>query len=420
MGVGIYVRSKPLAERKALELRTALLEAAPSAFDDSELNGEVRVFSTDDKGWIRFLVGEEDVELCVADERLKCSAKTSSLGPGYHAFLVKWLKSMDSALGIGWDWQDKEYRDETGYALDADFANLKNEMIRQLRGIAGKLLENPDYTHIRLNVTLDFPQVLGDYFALSQLGYFSREWFERLYNADEAEAALLSPGFYAWWNDGLDADFWRRYGLLRMWTVVRWNCPANGEDAQACRFTLRCFERARALKPDIDLPEREIAELEELLVDAEDVVPNKTGIGFFRNEMLHAIGEEWTLKLPGYYHTDMEDQGQTVVYWFQDRTVRITTLAVTRKDGTAILPDALLKQVGKGDVPELTYENEHLRGSASFRYVEDEEEAGESYLQLDARMASTNLLCLITVCLGNEDDREWALEVWRSATCPKQ
>src|SRR4051812_46920044 len=41
------------------------------------------------------------------DGHVQIEAKTSILGPGYHAFLVSALESAESALGLRWEWHDE-------------------------------------------------------------------------------------------------------------------------------------------------------------------------------------------------------------------------------------------------------------------------------------------------------------------------
>jgi hypothetical protein len=64
-------------------------------------------------------------------ETVTASAKTSNVGPGYHAFLVFVLDSVQASLGLKWEWAEED--DETGFARHGDFARLQAEMAKQFR-----------------------------------------------------------------------------------------------------------------------------------------------------------------------------------------------------------------------------------------------------------------------------------------------
>jgi len=75
---------------------------------------------------------EEDVRFFVDDhDYLICSARTSSAGPGYHAFLVELLEMIQGPAKISWIWDDeeKEFMDETTYFSKRDFNTLQMEMV---------------------------------------------------------------------------------------------------------------------------------------------------------------------------------------------------------------------------------------------------------------------------------------------------
>jgi hypothetical protein len=385
MGVGIGLRSAPLSEKAANEKLAEIAESAKRAFDDRELNKRVRVFLSQNQLFLRFLSGEEDVEISYPDDRLVLNAKTSSLGP-----------------------------DEAGFASSQDFGELQGEMVLQLKGIAKAVLEAPTGAkNFRLNTEVDFPFPVDEFYAMHPLGFLSREWFERVHAAEGDDARNLASEFYAWWVDGEDGAFWFRLGLQRLWSATAWHVPQSKEEAAEMWFTLQCFDRARSLGSDAAFPEREINELNEFLKpEAEERAPEATGIGFLRRDVLHQTNGGWQIQLPGYYHQAIEDDGRTQTFWFKDRTVRVSSMTVRQKDGSKRSADSMLSLKDVNVAECELYEKDHLKGWASFEKVKDD--SGE-YLQLTGRMAAVNALCLVSVCISNEADREWALGVWRSA-----
>jgi hypothetical protein len=84
----------------------------------------------------------EDVELTLPGERaVRVCAKTSTTGPGYHAYLCELLDAFGHAMGISWQAPTEEDLDETGYFHARDIAALDAEFLAWLKGLAGALLE---------------------------------------------------------------------------------------------------------------------------------------------------------------------------------------------------------------------------------------------------------------------------------------
>ena len=65
---------------------------------------------------VEFLLhpAEEPFELRVEGDQLFAQGKTSSAGPGYHAFLIDWLERIAAEEGFTWTWTDpaREVEDE--------------------------------------------------------------------------------------------------------------------------------------------------------------------------------------------------------------------------------------------------------------------------------------------------------------------
>src|SRR5262249_8501108 len=80
----------------------------------------------------------EDVEMVVPEPgRIAVSAKTSTVGPGYHACLCDVMHRLGDALAIDWDGSGDEAGpgDETGYFRTGDPRALEDEFVRWLRGV---------------------------------------------------------------------------------------------------------------------------------------------------------------------------------------------------------------------------------------------------------------------------------------------
>ena len=67
---------------------------------------------------INLYPGEEPAILTLEGERLTLSEKTSSAGPGYHAWLIDLVDAVSAKLKLEWQWSHPEgdTGDETGFS----------------------------------------------------------------------------------------------------------------------------------------------------------------------------------------------------------------------------------------------------------------------------------------------------------------
>lgn len=417
MGLGIYIGAKAeparlqATEGAEPELLQAIRSAIPLAIGDLLHTTLSEVSKVEDGLNVYLHPAEEPLEFRLDQgELLTASAKTSSAGPGYHAFLVHFLEDVASQSGLNWDWDndEAEFSDESGYFGDRDFRRLQLEMLKWLRSIARHITEEDGYSHLSISLPAGF-QVLGDYFAISSMGYWDRKWFESV--AEAPEEALYERGaeFFPWWNQDRDAQFWLNCGLAKAWVELHWHPPKDEYELSDCRNTLKCFETARRLDPSVPVPDREVEELQRLTEqsDLSDFRPADQGVGFRRRPMRRGLTGGWTIVLPGFYYGDTENDGTTVVYWYGNRTVRGTSLSF--KEGAPRQPAGSQAQESQR---EFDFHQGHLTGEADIEWVETEDEA---YWQLQGEMRTDGEICIVTVCFENAADREWAVETWKSA-----
>jgi hypothetical protein len=270
---------------------------------------------------------------------------------------------------------------------------------------------------VMLGLPLGFPQVQREGNAMSNLGFWSRGWFETFTLASEEARRSEAARFFPWWNRAMDARFWLNLALALAWTEVPWHVPADEAEQDLFRLVLGCIEKAQGLDPSIPVPGREIAELRELLESSDyGRAPGPEGIGFRRYPMRRALTGGWTLKLPGYYYDALEDHDTTQTYWWNGRSVRGSSLSFKRAPDSP--PPNLSELLGKdaSSGPALTFSEGGQVGRATFERRSNDED-GE-YCVLHGRMATTTQLCHVTICYDDEADAPWAEDCWRSIRIP--
>ena len=92
------------------------------------------------------------------------------------------------------------------------------------------------------------------------------------------------------------------------------------------------------------------------------------------------------------------------------RTVRATAMTVSGSRSA----DELLPR--KPEHPEVTCSPlPHLKGKAGIALTHED---GEEYWMLQGCMATFNALCVVSVCYDDPNDRQWAIETFKSVSHP--
>jgi len=355
------------------------------------------------------------------DQTIEAWVKTSTAGPGYHHFMVELLNRLGEEMGLQWDWDGA---DESDYAVTWNYDRLQLEMAEFLQLMARHFLDRDaeGYSDMAVNMPLDGPRTKGEGFVVSPLGPLPGKWWLDVCEADENQLIQLAEEFYPWWDREQDAEFYKRAGLVLLWCEVPWHPPVDDRERKACQQALDCLLHAGTSDAAMELPKSEMRELRELLtydVNLPAPVPLSEGIGYRRRKMTWPVTGDWTVDLPGYYYQQLEDDGSNVVFWFNDRTVHVSSLSATRRDGRPAAPREMLPEKKPEDIRGaeiVDLEKDHLAGWAAIRPAEQD---GVQYWQLQGTMATGNTMAIATVCYDDPDDKQWAIETFKSLSHPE-
>ncbi len=416
MGLGLRISAELDEPGGALEqVASAIRAAVADPLDRLILN----FASGDGVLHVRLHPAEEDVEFVLDGAALVVSAKTSSAGPGYHAWLVDLLEAIGQTLDIVWDWQDRGAGegDETGYRGGYDFIGLQAAMAGWLRDLAAGFLE---YDHDDAPIAISLPvgdKIVSDAYAVSSMGEWTRDWFTGVAMADDAELAVAAAEFFPAWHPRDDARYWLGCGLAMAWQAVRWTPPAYAAEQDLYHATLGCFARAHEIDPDITLPEAPIRELWALLNGGRHPAkpPAPTGVGFRRGLMARPLTGQWRAILPGYFITGEENEGQTVYYAFAERTMHGTSFETTSETGDS----------GERAVADRIAQTRGMPGAIDFRVGNV---VGSATSRPDApnRIVEGMVGCGDAMCLvslvheDTEDGQAWAEATLHSISHPER
>ena len=356
----------------------------------------------------------EEVEFVrTAPGTLSVSANTSTAGPGYHIYLCDLLERLGADLDVSWHPPEGQTGDETGYFDRHEPAKVYEAMLAWFQTIASILAADLSAEDGQLIVCMPSSHHFDDRWrVVSALGPLEPEWIEQV-----AEEPQLGQDFFPWWNRGQDADYSIRRALSLMWKEVRWRPPLSDSEARAMEDSAVMLERAYTLDRAREYPWREWKELVEhggfatplrdkIMARAADVDPTTPLIGYRRYDVRVDLTGGWSIRIPGAFAESWEDE-RTWYAWDATRTVRFSCVSITNEDGTPQTAEEILGAYV--DIQEtFDHEEEGVIGRAYLAHSLDE------HWNLHGRTAVSGSLAVCTITIGSPDDKDWALETWRS------
>ena len=330
------------------------------------------------------------------------------------------LIQIGEKLNLKWVWNDEgeDIGDETNYFQTRNFKTLQISMLEWLKSVAKAVLDlgKDDSLNIKVSMPCKYPSIVGDYFFMSPLGFFSRDWLQEIVTCELSDLIGKGVNFFPWWEKDCGADFYYKCGLTTAWIDLPWHTYDSDYELEQYQFVLDCFKRAKELDRNIQLPETEI-ELIRLYMknDIAAPAPEPEGIGFHKRMMIMNTTGEWTIQIPGYYYHLVENDGEIVVFWFGGRTIRINSMSIKDPNGQSVPAEKIIeKHPDKSSV--IKHSEDYLLGCAT---IERTMENGEEFWLLSGMMATSGNLCIVTISYEKTEDEDWAIATWKSITMPK-
>lgn len=415
MGLALTFTAAPLAgavrpfapadsPEAAAKVRLRAARALANAVDVEPLVAFVEVESDDEEAWVTLHPAAEPVFLTTDDDgALVASCKTSTAGPGYHAFLVRLLERIAPALGIQWRTED-----ESEYTTKRDFVDLQDEMAHFMTILAGGLLQMYDAN------TIDGKQIsmpanmhpLGYRGALTMRGPVAFRAFEVLAKGG-ANARKVAATLFPWWNESPDAAFHLGWAETVAWSRFSFRKPETDEELELYAALQRSFGIAR----EAGLLTERRAKLATAVEEAGrgtlplELLPGRGPVGYRRGTWRKDLGAGWTVELPGWLEFSVDEENWLV--WTSDRVevrAAATRLAPGHDwsprafDGTTFRPEVENAEVAAGEF-------EAIDGVSCFR--------------VSARAGDTIAYLMISVMEGDTAAIQWARATANSLEGPR-
>ncbi|MDL2285530.1 hypothetical protein LJB93_02155 [Desulfovibrio sp. OttesenSCG-928-F07] len=354
MGVDIYLSAHcPDAQQEFTTEITEFFTGLESAIPQPE----VKVNYYEDGFEVIPFFAADPVVFQFDENTMRVSARTSNAGPGYHAYVVSLLKKLEQQTQVIWaeDGEDDESGDESGYWQSGDFTDIQGSMAGWLHSLGSMIVErfstSSDTEDLALGMPIDFLPTDSNSFAVYPLGRLELDFFKGMLSTDDI--VPYCQKFFLWWNEGLDAHFYKNYGLYLMWNHINWLPPVEDDEYTHYGNAMHCFDTARKLDPQIELPLAEwyqmaalaehddmLAMLEKEYAGIKDLTPT---LGHLRGSMTNMVGGAWNITTPGTMHREIDNN--TIVMWDDDLTIRISNIRVNTKSGEPVPAAQLLGNV---------------------------------------------------------------------------
>lgn len=362
--------------------------------------------------------------------RLVVSARTDTAGPGYHVFVCDLLRRMGEDLEVQWAPRDEaeEVGDPTGYFHQPEGGGRRGEVeaaaLAWLSSAARRLLEERRFDatralplSLRAGTEFELRTVAGASGAAvaTPLGPRDAAWLQRV-----AEDPFEGVDVFPWWENGTGARVRLARALCRMWTDVRWRPPILDDERDAMRDVAAQLELAWRADPTLSFPWREWQEVlgylgiggtvAEEVRDRAAATGNGPSIGYRRGDVRIAVGGAWSIRVPGSFAERVEADG-SFHGWDHRRDVRFQAIPVADDDPTPSLDRFAPRK--PGSPAALEHAGPRVRSRAML--VEGTEGAASRLVTL---CSSAGDVGVCTITWVDPDDREWALDTWRSVDHP--
>jgi hypothetical protein len=360
----------------------------------------------------------EDLEISFLDANHITASANTAIGAGYHMFVCKLLKSLESAFDLQWldtrNEEDSDYLDETDYFFTGNIAPVEEAMLDWLRGVCNIFLEKAGDGHHSMMMSMPIGEVFSADGIVTALGPRSLEWAKRVSKNPGSE-----QDFFAWWNPDLNADYFRNRALARMWREVRWRPPVVDSERNVLKYCVDSLETAHKLDASLDYPWTEWAEMLGCLETEEvstghvrDRAVAPPTIGYRRGNVEIDLPGHWHITLPGAF-SELEYEDGTTSSLDPPREFWFTAYAFT-ESSPELFASKRTELIAEN--PDLLHEAEDYFGTANIKKKSNEE---MEWFSLSSSNISLTGRSVCTVIFVDPHDRDWAIQTWKSLEPPK-
>lgn len=353
-------------------------------------------------------------------------AKTSPVGPGYHAYLCELLKDFAEDFEIAWNDPTPD-RDPAHYFQHGDLARLERHFLHWLALECAGALRRSEPGQI-LSVGLPRPvRFRHPGPVLTPTGPRSLEWIKTV-----AADATAGRDFFPWWSPELDAAFYGRRAETDLWLAFPWRTPLTESEGEVLDQIAADLANGYEADPAADLPwSAWAATIDALEQDAgkftvEPIPDTLVGMirsrddgtaatmGYRRHPVIATFSGGWQMQLPGRLAIRREDDGRTWTAWDDTITVWLRDQSLGHPERGTIPSPAKAVAAARKNLP-IGEPVESPDGPIVAEAVYDTfAEDGRVVGRLSGVAASGHRLAVCNIYLRDPADRSRAVALWRT------
>jgi len=347
-----------------------------------------------------------------APNTIKVTAFTASVGPGYHQYLCDTFLALGQKHKIAWS-QDRE-SDPTGYFFHRDRRSLESAFLRFLADAIQGMIDDRDDVMFYPPLPHEFEH---DGEIATPLGPRSAEWM-----VATAHDPQRGRDVFAWWDEGLGANYHLGRALAILWNHARFRPPLTEDEGKYLSSMLSSFEAAHRLAPHFKYPWREWFEFMKFTPRATtdplyQTVQRMTQVdplarslfGYRCRDFKLHIGSGWIVRIPGIMAEATDERGWQ--FWDGQRTVQVAPMPAPPGQSAADIV-AGFPPLGPGGLgEEFSWERGGIVSKGNLHRANED---GRQFWRLGSIAAVPGSLLIFTINFDEENQREWALATWRA------
>lgn len=347
------------------------------------------------------------------------NAETSGVGPGYHQFLCDMFKAAAGPLKITWELPNCV--DPTGYFLNGNRSALESAFLRWLGDQCSDIFDLYNQGERQLALALPtLDRFLHDEAVATPLGPRPASWLDAV-----AQDSSRGKDMFAWWDAGKGGNYYLGRALSQLWLQARFRQPMTENETSSYADMLNCFEAAYKVAPQLRYPWREWDDFLRM-TDRDDQLTREVGekadaengarplFGYRRGEYVSVFPAGWHITLPGSFAEQVDENGMWSG-WDESRTVQIGTLTPPPNADGGLTPAAEMIKgappLGMGRGEDFERDDEGMISKGNLHQANED---NRIYWRLGTVSAVDGSMLIVTINFDNDEDKDWAMEVWKS------
>ena len=385
-----FLLSAKFDNRRVIPTKDRLFKAIVSSLNEVNINPLVMLseFSIIEDGntlIYSFHPSSDPIYFEFKTDTIFITISTGAFGAGYHRFIVGVLDRIARRLDIEFK-EDDTHKDPSGYFRNRNFEDLKKFFVNSLASYAQMLINHHNdsgYNNFMISMPFDYPYIVKQYFALSALGYWGKNWFSDFINSSIEERLELAKDFFIWDNEEMNAKFWFKSCVSMIWLFYPFRDIIDDRERTIYKKIMYSFQESYKKDTNLKYPwdilidiahQLDDENLAKLIEKKKNPHQQTAEIGFRLELARYSIAGGFTIVLP--MRMNIFKNNKTLIE-FKDINIYIAMQVYSfANEETDVIMEYVLKQIDiagedKGDELDIKVESSHIKSVVYEKELED-------------------------------------------------